>query len=99
MTAKHIDLINLKLCEEWNPEQIFGWLKLNNAINISHETIYQHICRDKQHCVVLFKELLRIGRAIRSESRHSKLNDRPRKKPDHKTPAQLMTEHMVAIAA
>ncbi|WP_297822724.1 hypothetical protein [uncultured Paraglaciecola sp.] len=28
-----------------------------------------------------------------------KLNDRPRKKLNYKTPAKLMAEHMVAIAA
>lgn len=34
--------------EEWSPEQISGWLKINDNTSISHESIYQYILRDKE---------------------------------------------------
>jgi len=69
MTAKLIELINLKLHEKWSPEQISGWLELNEATNISHETIYQHIWRDKQRGGTLFKALRRKGKKYQSRNK------------------------------
>lgn len=69
MTAKLIELINLKLDVQWSPEQISGWLELNKAINISYETIYQHIWRDKQRGGMLFKALRRKGKKYQSRSK------------------------------
>jgi IS30 family transposase len=69
MTAKLIELISLKLDDKWSPEQISGWLELNKAINISYETIYQHIWRDKQRGGVLFKSLRRKGKKYQSRSK------------------------------
>jgi len=34
--------------EDWSPEQISSWLKLNTRIRLSHEWIYQYIRADKQ---------------------------------------------------
>lgn len=43
-----LELVNAKLREgQWSPEQISKWLLLNDVGRISHETIYQHIYRDK----------------------------------------------------
>ena len=36
-----------KLREDWSPQQISGWLKKEEEINISHETIYAYIRKDK----------------------------------------------------
>ena len=35
------------LREEWSPEQISGWMKMNLRISISHEWIYQYVLKDK----------------------------------------------------
>ena len=43
MTKELIDEIEDKLYEKWSPEQISGWLLQEQAIEISHERIYQHI--------------------------------------------------------
>ena len=71
MTAKMIEVINLKLSEEWSPEQISGWLELNNVTKVSHETIYQYIWRDKQRGGALFKALRRKGKKY-----HHRRNDK-----------------------
>jgi IS30 family transposase len=47
MTADLIALIDSKINLEWSPEQISGWLKEEQDILISHETIYLHIWFDK----------------------------------------------------
>jgi IS30 family transposase len=71
MTAQIIDVIELKLSEKWSPEQIAGWLELNEVVNISHETIYQYIWRDKQRGGTLFKALRRKGKKYQHR-RHDK---------------------------
>lgn len=68
MTPQVIELINLKLDEKWSPEQISGWLELNESFTISHETIYQHIWRDKHRGGMLFTALRRKGKKY--QSRH-----------------------------
>jgi IS30 family transposase len=41
-------LIEEKICMDWSPEQISGWLLKHHGIQVSHEWIYQYILRDKQ---------------------------------------------------
>jgi len=36
------------LREDWSPEQVSDWLRLEESINVSHEWIYGYILRDKQ---------------------------------------------------
>ena len=48
MTTALIALIESKLNERWSPEQVSGWLREDQSIDISYETIYQHIWSDKQ---------------------------------------------------
>jgi len=36
------------ICEDWSPEQIAGWMKLEMNISVSHEWIYHHIMVDKK---------------------------------------------------
>jgi IS30 family transposase len=59
--------IDSKLLEEWSPEQISGRFKLDgNAI--SHESIYQHIWRDKRAGGQLYKHLRHSGKKYNKRS-------------------------------
>jgi IS30 family transposase len=57
MTAETIDLIDAKIVIDWSPEQISGWLKVDQGIKISHERIYQHIWTDKRNGGTLYQHL------------------------------------------
>jgi IS30 family transposase len=48
MTTPLISLIESKLTMKWSPEQMSGWLREGQCIDISYETIYQHIWSDKK---------------------------------------------------
>jgi len=50
-------LIEAKICLDWSPEQISGWLRKNTNISISHEWIYQYILADKRAGGELYKHL------------------------------------------
>lgn len=41
------DFVNDKLAQTWSPQQISGYLLVNDQPGISHETIYRHIYADK----------------------------------------------------
>ena len=56
ITQKVIYKIEKFLCERWSPEQISGFLK-TKGFSISHESIYQHILRDKKSGGDLYKFL------------------------------------------
>jgi transposase, IS30 family len=57
MTLAVIALIEAKLSVNWSPEQVSGWLKVEKALFISHERIYQHIWTDKLKGGTLYKHL------------------------------------------
>jgi len=57
MTKEVIVEIEEKIRLDWSPEQVSGWLKVNQGIAISHERIYQHIWADKRHGGTLYKHL------------------------------------------
>jgi IS30 family transposase len=57
-----VTLIESKLGLEWSPEQIAGWLKLNQKRSISHESIYLHIWRDKRTGGDLYLNLRQQGK-------------------------------------
>ena len=42
-----IEVVEEKLCENWSPEQVSGWLLEERCERLSHERIYQHIWADK----------------------------------------------------
>jgi IS30 family transposase len=42
------EVVEEKLREDWSPEQVSGWMKKRQGIQISHGWIYQHILADKQ---------------------------------------------------
>ena len=45
------------LREEWSPEQISGRLKWEQGLEVSHETIYQYVYRDKREGGDLYRHL------------------------------------------
>jgi IS30 family transposase len=69
MTTALITLIESKLTTKWSPEQVSGWLREDQGIDISHETIYQHIGSDKKSGGYLFQHLRRKGKAYQSRSK------------------------------
>jgi IS30 family transposase len=69
MTTSLIALIESKLNGKWSPEQVSGWLREDQGIDISYETIYQHIWSDKQLGGHLFQHLRRRGKAYQSRSK------------------------------
>jgi IS30 family transposase len=48
ITTALIALIKSKLTTKWSPEQVSGWLGEGQCIDISYETIYQHVWSDKK---------------------------------------------------
>ena len=69
MTTSLIRIIDLKIKEKWSPEQISGWLRENQKIEISYETIYQHIRNDKRRGGQLFQYLRRKGKAYQKRNK------------------------------
>jgi IS30 family transposase len=51
------EVVEEKLREDWSPEQVSGWLKKRQGIQISHEWIYQHILADQQASGDLYTHL------------------------------------------
>lgn len=47
MTPEIINLIEGLLCQDFSPEQVSGFLAKKHNIEITHETIYQHVLADK----------------------------------------------------
>jgi len=50
-------VVEEKLCQDWSPEQVSGWLKKQAGPSISHEWIYQHILADQRNGGDLYKHL------------------------------------------
>src|SRR5437868_10101810 len=63
MKGKTLKIIKQKLCDEqWSPEQISGWMKINLKVNVSHEKIYQYVWEDKKMGGTLYKHLRHHGK-------------------------------------
>jgi IS30 family transposase len=50
-------LVEMLLREKFSPEQISGWLRTLELLEISHETIYSHVWRDKKRGGKLYRHL------------------------------------------
>lgn len=50
-------MIKALIGEDWSPEQISGWLKVEMNVFVSHEWIYQHILLDKRSGGQLYRHL------------------------------------------
>lgn len=48
--------------KQWSPEQISGRLEMETGVKVSHESIYQHIWRDKKAGGTLYKQLRQHGK-------------------------------------
>jgi IS30 family transposase len=68
LTQSLIVRIEQNLLEDWSPEQISGRLKLLENIDISHESIYQHIWKDKRAGGSLYKHLRHCGKKYNKRS-------------------------------
>jgi IS30 family transposase len=69
MSPKMIVVVEEKLKLGWSPVQISGWLKRQENINISYETIYKYIWKDKQQGGTLFKCLRHKGKKYNKRSK------------------------------
>lgn len=58
-------IINAHIEEDWSPEQIAGRLKHDEIVNLHHETIYQHILKDKKAGGELYKHLRHQNKTYR----------------------------------
>ena len=69
LTPTLIAIIEEKLLEEeWSPDQIAGRLEEEGIANISHETIYQHIWKDKRTGGTLYQHLRHHGKKYNKRS-------------------------------
>lgn len=68
-------LVNTLLREKFSPEQISGWLKLLDVFEISHQTIYTHVKKDKKRGGKLWKNL---RQPARYRKRYATLENRGR---------------------
>jgi len=57
ITLAEWTLVEELIEEDWSPEQISCWLKMNTCIRLSHEWIYQHIRADRQSGGTLYTHL------------------------------------------
>ncbi len=57
MTPQVIGLIEGFLCQDFSPEQVSGFLARKHNIQISHESIYQHVLGDKARGGNLYRHL------------------------------------------
>src|SRR3990167_570201 len=69
MTTAMIVLIEEKLGLQWSPVQISGWLKKHFEKNVSHETIYKYIWKDKRLGGFLYKEIRHAGKKYNKRSK------------------------------
>jgi IS30 family transposase len=56
-TARDFAAVDGLLVRQWSPEQVAGHLRRAGLLNISHETIYRHVWRDKKEGGLLYTHL------------------------------------------
>jgi IS30 family transposase len=59
ITRETWEMVEDKLCFDWSPEQISGWLDKRQGETVSHEWIYQYVYADKRNGGKLHKHLRR----------------------------------------
>jgi len=57
LTKSMLIIIDKYIKKDWSPEQISGRLKIDNTLNLHHETIYQYIKKDKEKGGSLYTHL------------------------------------------
>lgn len=81
-------LVVARLEEEWSPEQISGRLKLSGELEISHETIYNYVWKDRKRGGELYRYLR--GARKKRRKRYGRYDSRGRlagKRPIAERPA------------
>lgn len=80
MTPQLVDIIADLIRQDFSPEQVSGFLRKTQRINISHETIYQYVLYDKANGGTLFRHLRRSNRKRKkrygSQNRRGQIRDR-----------------------
>jgi len=85
------ELVETKLRLGWSPEQICGRLWHERAVQLSHETIYQHVIRDARQKGTLRYSLRNGGYGYRRlrKSAHVRLPRSPRRRSIAERPAAV----------
>ncbi len=65
LTPERLETIEGLLNEQWSPEQISGRLKAEGKVTLCHETIYQHVLKDKREGGVLHLNLRHHAKTYR----------------------------------
>ena len=73
-------LVEQKLKLSWSPEQICGRLWLEHRVQLTAETIYQHVIRDTHEKKGLLRYCLRFGGYTHKRFRKSKVGENSRRK-------------------
>jgi transposase, IS30 family len=74
-TSTEWDLIELLLQKKFSPEQISGWLRLLDLLEISHQTIYTYVKFDKKQGGTLWRHL---RQPVRYRKRYATIEKRGR---------------------
>ena len=77
------EVVKEKLCLDWSPDQISGWLRLHSPKWISHERIYQFVAEDKL-----------LGGTLWT---HLRINNRPHRRRRVKGPVRTRIRNRVPI--
>lgn len=62
-------LVERLLAKRWSPEQISGRLRLEGTLSISHETIYEHVRKDRRRGGTLWTHLRQAAKKRRKRYR------------------------------
>lgn len=73
-TARDFQQVNALLVQQYSPEQVSGSLRREKTLFISHETIYQHVWRDKRAGGQLYTHLR--GAQKQRRKRHGSYDSR-----------------------
>ncbi len=95
-TTKDFSLVEELLCRQWSPEQVAGHLARTGQLNISHETIYRHVWRDKREGGLLYTHLR--GARKRRRKRHGAYDSRGKlagKRLISERPAAVEARHLL----
>jgi transposase, IS30 family len=80
-------LVETLLRDKFSPEQVSGWLRLLEVLEISHETIYTHVYRDKRRGGKLWRHLRQPVRYRKRYGTYEKRGRLPGKRPISERPA------------
>ena len=72
MTRALVRRIERKISLQWSPEQVSGWLASQGDVTVSHESIYQHVWKDKRNGGLLWKNLRRKSRRYQKRGNDGK---------------------------